>query len=45
MDGTTDIAQASRKMKFSEKQKMQQSGRQAKEVVIAYDALAVIRPL
>ncbi|MFA6367817.1 MAG: PstS family phosphate ABC transporter substrate-binding protein [Bacteroidales bacterium] len=42
MDGTTDIAQASRKMKFSEKQKMQQSGRQAKEVVIAYDALAVI---
>ncbi|MFA6200966.1 MAG: PstS family phosphate ABC transporter substrate-binding protein [Bacteroidales bacterium] len=42
IDGSTDIAQASRKMKFSEKGKMQQSGRQAKEVVIAYDALAVV---
>jgi phosphate transport system substrate-binding protein len=39
---TTDIAQASRKMKFTEKQKMQQSGRQVKEVVIAYDAIAVV---
>src|SRR5574344_440086 len=40
--GTTDIAQASRKMKFSEKSKLQQSGAQAKEVVIAYDALAIV---
>src|SRR5574344_159433 len=42
ISNTTDIAQASRKMKFTEKQKMQQSGRQAKEVIIAYDAIAVI---
>lgn len=40
--GTTDIAQASRKIKFDEKQKMQESGKTAKEVVIAYDALAVV---
>lgn len=40
--GTTDIAQASRKIKFLEKQKMQEAGRTAKEVVIAYDALAVV---
>lgn len=42
IDGTTDIAQASRKMKFSERQKLQSAGKQAKEVVIAYDALAVV---
>ena len=40
--GTTDIAQASRKIKFDEKQKLQESGKTAKEVIIAYDALAVI---
>lgn len=40
--GTTDIAQASRKIKFSEKQKLQEQGKTAKEVVIAYDAIAVI---
>lgn len=40
--GTTDIAQASRKIKFSEKQKLQEAGKTAKEVIIAYDALAVV---
>ena len=40
--GTTDIAQASRKIKFDEKQKLQEGGKTAKEIIIAYDALAVI---
>jgi phosphate binding protein len=40
--GTTDIAQLSRKIKFDEKQKLQESGKTAKEVIIAYDALAVV---
>lgn len=42
MDGTTDIAMASRKMKMSEKMKMQESGKAYKETIIAYDALSVI---
>ena len=42
MDGTTDIAQSSRKIRFSEKQRLQESGKTVKEVIIAYDALAVI---
>ncbi len=42
MSGTTDIAQASRRMKFSERQKMQEAGHAPKEVIIAYDALAVV---
>ena len=41
-DGTTDIAMASRKMKMSEKMKLQDAGKAFKEVVIGYDALAVI---
>lgn len=40
--GTTDIAQASRRIKFDEKQKLQEGGKTAKEVIIAYDALAVV---
>ena len=40
--GTTDIAQSSRSIKFDEKQKLQEAGKIAKEVVIAYDALAII---
>jgi phosphate transport system substrate-binding protein len=40
--GTTDIAQASRSMKMDEKLKMQEAGKAYKEVIIAYDALAVI---
>ena len=42
MEGTTDIAQASRRMRFNEKQKIQEKGDQVKEVIIAYDALAVV---
>ena len=42
LEGTTDIAQSSRKMKFDEKQKLQAQGKTVKEVIIAYDALAVI---
>ena len=42
LDGTTDIAQASRKIKFDERQKLQEGGKNVKEVVAAYDALAVV---
>ena len=41
-DNTTDIAMSSRPMKFSEKLKFKQSGQDIKEVIIAYDAMAVI---
>ena len=42
IDGTTDIAMASRKMKMSEKMKLQDAGKSYKEVTIAWDALSVI---
>jgi phosphate transport system substrate-binding protein len=42
IEGTTDIAQSSRKIKFDERQKMQAAGKTAKEVTIAWDALAII---
>jgi phosphate transport system substrate-binding protein len=42
VDGTTDIAMSSRKMKMGEKIKMQDAGKAFKEVTIAYDALSVI---
>ncbi|MDR1341664.1 MAG: PstS family phosphate ABC transporter substrate-binding protein [Prevotellaceae bacterium] len=42
VEGTTDIAQSSRKIKFDERQRLQASGKAAKEVVAAFDALAVI---
>jgi phosphate transport system substrate-binding protein len=42
LNGTTDIAQSSRKMKMDEKMKMQDAGKAFKELIIAYDALAVI---
>lgn len=42
MEGTTDIAMASRKIKFDEKMKLQQAGKTPTEVIIAYDALAVV---
>lgn len=42
LDGTTDIAMSSRKMKMGEKMKLQEAGKASKEVVVAYDALAVI---
>lgn len=42
LDGTTEIAMASRKMKFDEKMKFQQAGKAPVEKIIAYDALAVV---
>ncbi|MDD2797233.1 MAG: PstS family phosphate ABC transporter substrate-binding protein [Bacteroidales bacterium] len=42
MDGTTEIAMASRKMKFDEKVKCQEAGKSIVEKIIAYDALAVV---
>lgn len=42
MDGTTDIAMASRSVKFNERVKISRSGKQLREAVVAYDALAVI---
>lgn len=42
LSGTTDIAQSSRKMKIEEKQKIINSGKATKEVIIAKDALSVI---
>ncbi len=42
LNGTTDIAQSSRKIKFDEKQKLSEAGKQVKEVIIAYDALSII---
>ena len=42
IEGTTDIAQSSRAIKFDEKQKMQEGGKTVKEVIIAYDALAIV---
>ena len=42
IEGTTDIAQSSRKIKFDEKIKLQEGGKTVKEVTIAYDALAII---
>lgn len=42
IEGTTDIAQASRRMKFDEKQKLQNSGDKVAEKIVAYDALAVV---
>lgn len=40
--GTTDIATASRKMKFDEKLKFKQAGKSPVEKIVAYDALAVV---
>jgi phosphate transport system substrate-binding protein len=42
LEGTTDIAQSSRKIKFDEKQKLQEKGDKVVEKIIAYDALAVV---
>jgi phosphate transport system substrate-binding protein len=42
IDQTTDIAMASRKMKLSEKMKVNEGGKKSIETIIAYDALAVI---
>lgn len=42
LEGTTDIAMSSRKIKVSEKLKMQEAGKNYKELIIANDALSVI---
>ncbi len=42
LEGTTDLAQASRKIKFDEKQKLQEGGKTVREVIAAYDALAIV---
>ncbi len=42
VDGTTDIAMSSRKIKMGEKIKLSDAGKSSKEVTIAFDALAVI---
>ena len=42
LDQTTDIAMASRAIKFSEKMKAKSAGEDLAEVPIAYDALAVV---
>jgi phosphate transport system substrate-binding protein len=42
IEGTTDIAQSSRKIKFDERQKIQAGGQTIQEVIIAYDALVII---
>ena len=42
VEGTTDIAMSSRKIRFDEKKKLQEAGKSAKEVIAAYDALTVI---
>lgn len=42
INGTTDVAMASRKMKLDEKVKLQDAGKGFKEIIFAQDALAVI---
>ena len=42
LDNTTDIAVASRPIKFSEKMKIKSAGEDVAEIVVAYDALAVV---
>ena len=42
MDNTTDIAMASRPIRFSEKMKAKAAKRDIDEVIVAYDALAVV---
>jgi len=42
IDGTTDIATASRKIKMDERLKLQEAGKAYKEVTVANDALSVI---
>lgn len=42
LDGTTDVAMASRSIKFSERMKLKKSHKELREAVVAYDALAVV---
>ena len=42
LDGTTDIAMASRSIKFGERMKLKKGNKDLRQVIIAYDALAVV---
>lgn len=42
LDGTTDIAMASRSIKFGEKMELKKGNKDLRETVVAYDALAVV---
>lgn len=42
IEGSIDIAQASRMIKFDETNKIEEQGKTLKELIIAYDALAVV---
>jgi phosphate transport system substrate-binding protein len=42
VEGTTEIAQSSRKIKFDEKKKLTDAGNKVTEVIIAHDAIAVV---
>ena len=42
LEGTTELAQLSRKIKFDERNKLKEKGKTVKEVAAAYDALAVV---
>ena len=42
MAETTDIAQSSRKIKFDEVLKIEDAGKSIEEIVIAYDAMAIV---
>ena len=42
IDGNTDIAMSSRKIKLDERLKLQDAGKAFKELIIAYDALGVV---
>jgi phosphate transport system substrate-binding protein len=42
IDGTTEIAMSSRKMKLAEKMKLSDAGKATKETIVAYDALVMV---
>ena len=42
LEGTTDVAMASRKIRFAERKRLQEGGKTVREVIAAYDALAVV---
>lgn len=42
LDGTADIAMSSRSIKFGERMELKKGGKDLREVVVAYDALAVV---
>lgn len=42
MDGTTDVAMASRRIKIDERMKLQEAGKTVVEKIVAWDALAVV---